>query len=382
MPFKNNQTKVTHLQPLLTVGCLMILSTLAYTIYGVVKHTGKNSQRSECYNSSQLKLDSNNVGIINGRTEEKTTCFYFYASFNQLLDLDSNTKIRVITPKGQSFLTQGKFKEYLKDDGEYLIRFDADISPKFYSVNISLKNIKKENNQESFVSQEKSNLLSYNSKEDPNINNKLETQEIVNSAVNLAKDQGFPIDKLSVSLISLNDNSYGEYQEQIPRFPASLSKLFWLIALFGQYDADKKNQGGILEEDLRKMIQDSDNNTASRVLDKLTNTNSGDFLSSDEFEKWSTQRRTINHYFERSGYKNINISQKNFPIPDLKLTEPSGRDKQMRGDTLNPTRNFITSYSAARILLDIERESNISFIQSICKIFNEARFCSRKSKTV
>ena len=361
MSFKKTLNKITYFQLLIGLGFSTIVSIFFLTIYESLKHIEANSQRSKCYNSSQVKLDSKNTSVINGQIQpEIVNCFYLYASSKQQLNINSNIKIRIITPTGKFFLSQGQFQEDLKENGEYLIRIDPDHSPKSYSLNFYLKDTAKDAIKKIVSSQEKLLLLSYNSKQDPKIFRESSIQEIVNSTVSLANSQGLPTDKLSISLINLNNSSYGEYQEQVPRFPASLSKLFWLIVLFGHYDANKEVRGAILDEDLQKMMQDSDNNIASKVLDQITNTNSGPVLPNDEFERWSYQRKSVNQYFESAGYKNINLTQKNFPIPDLNFPEPSGRDKQLRGDTSKPIRNIITSSSVARLLIDIDQGKAIS----------------------
>jgi hypothetical protein len=108
------------------------------------------------------------------------------------------------------------------------------------------------------------------------------------------------------------------------------------------------------------MIQNSDNEPASSILDWITRTESGSDLSKDKLEKWINDRDYVNRFFSGSGYQNVNVSQKNFPIPKLKYLKPSGRDLQMRGSQSNPLRNFLTTYETARLLYEIYKDQSVS----------------------
>ena len=137
-----------------------------------------------------------------------------------------------------------------------------------------------------------------------------------------------------------------------------------MVAFFGELQAGKKGGNQISEEDLYKMIQDSDNEPASSVLDWLTDTQSGSNLSRDDLDTWKNNRNSVNNFFAKAGYQNINVTQKNFPIPKLKLLKPEGRELQMRGSQSNPLRNSLTTYETARLLYEIATQQSVSLIFS------------------
>jgi beta-lactamase class A len=130
-------------------------------------------------------------------------------------------------------------------------------------------------------------------------------------------------------------------------------KLFWLVNLYAQYEDGTLSSNVLSEREIHKMISDSDNEPASRVLDLITQTESGGNLSADDLKKWLDKRLTINSYFEARGYQGVNLSQKTFPIPYLQLNGPQGRELQMRGDPAKPIRNYLTTYSTAQLLYKI-----------------------------
>jgi hypothetical protein len=204
------------------------------------------------------------------------------------------------------------------------------------------------------------NTLTYNSIHQPSFRPSQELQNIVRQAVEQTANQGLPIANLSISLVNLSSNAdstscctYAGYQDLEPRFPASVAKLFWVVALFGYTNAGKLDNNVLNEIDLYAMMQDSDNNPASQVLDQLTDTHSEPELPNPEIKEWIDKRKSINGFFTRAGYRNLNISQKNFPIPAENLDEPVGSDRQIRGDPSTPQRNYLTTHDTARLLYEI-----------------------------
>lgn len=222
--------------------------------------------------------------------------------------------------------------------------------------------------EKTHLSKQKSELV-YNVKKPANYKYSQDLQAIVNEVVEMAAAKQLPLSSLSISLIDLKKGETAGYQSEILRFPASISKLFWMVALYAQVE------NGILprevvhftEEcntDICKMIQKSDNEAASRILDKLTGTTSGENLKGKEYDKWLSERKQINKFYQLAGYKDIDISQKNFPIPYLKMEKPQGRDLQMRGDASQPIRNKISTAQTARLMSEIFTSQAVSPIAS------------------
>lgn len=185
-------------------------------------------------------------------------------------------------------------------------------------------------------------------------------QTVVDEVVNLAKSKNFPIESLSVSLINVNSRETAEYQEEKLRYPASVVKLFWLVAIYSYVETGILQNQDQFSTDLYKMLKKSDNEAASRLLDLITNTNSGSKLNSQEYQTWLNKRYSINKLFQKAGYKGINISQKTFPVPSEDMYEPKGRDLQMRGASKKPIRNKISTEQVARLMYEIFTERAIS----------------------
>ncbi|WP_066423571.1 serine hydrolase [Anabaena sp. 4-3] len=190
-----------------------------------------------------------------------------------------------------------------------------------------------------------------------------ELQTKVNAIVQFVNDKRLPTQHLSVSLIKLNSPvccEYAGYSDGTPRFPASITKLFWMVYLYGLYEEGYLGKGEVSEKALRKMIQDSDNESASLIVDKITRTKSSAELPPDEYQEWYQKRLALNNFFKAAGYDPINISQKLFPTSYSKNDSPTGADLQIRKDDFYPIRNYTTTRDVARLLLEIEQEKSIS----------------------
>jgi beta-lactamase class A len=180
-------------------------------------------------------------------------------------------------------------------------------------------------------------------------------QKIVKRIVNYSRSKQLPESALSVTLIDTKTGEKADYNGSTERYPASVVKLFWLVAIYQQINdglVNKSDVNGAIEQ----MIFKSDNQGASRVIDIITNTQSTSLeLPSDKLATQKQQRQNLNEFFRQAGYNaTINVSQKTFPIPQENLMEPKGFDKQLRGDNPEkPTRNKITTDDAARLMYEI-----------------------------
>ena len=195
----------------------------------------------------------------------------------------------------------------------------------------------------------------YNLKNPPSFKQSEELQAIVNDAVNLAAARGLPTKPLSITLIDAKTGEFAGYQQEILRYPASVVKMFWILPLYAQIESGMWVNEADFHLYIAKMINESDNEAASFIVDKITNTQSLPSLQSEELKNWIYNRQQLNRFFQDAGYKDINISQKTFPIPYLKLSEPQGSDLQLRLNPNQPTqpiRNKITTDQAARLLYE------------------------------
>ncbi|MGB3208276.1 MAG: serine hydrolase [Crinalium sp.] len=196
----------------------------------------------------------------------------------------------------------------------------------------------------------------YNLKTPPNFQPSQKLQKIVDNLVDVAAARNLPTKALSITLIDPTKNEIAGYQQDELRYPASVVKMFWMVALYAQIE----NKIWANETDfnlyIAEMMRKSDNEAASFIVDQITNTQSQPNLPDAEFQTWLNNRQQLNRFFQNAGYDRINITQKTFPIPYLKLSEPKGTDLQMRLDPTNPQkpiRNKITTNQAARLIYEI-----------------------------
>ncbi|XGV95034.1 MAG: serine hydrolase [Leptolyngbya sp. BL-A-14] len=189
-------------------------------------------------------------------------------------------------------------------------------------------------------------------------------QAIVDGAVALAASKSLDTKPLSITLIDLKGNTIAGYQQGTPRYPASVVKLFWLVVCEAQIENSILQLDAALSADLTAMIVHSDNDAASRIFDRITQTTSGSPLSGADYDAWLKKRLRINQFFRAAGYEGLSISQKNYPIYSLKLDGPDGRELQMRDEQQQPIRSLITSDQAARLMAEIYAGKAISASRS------------------
>lgn len=189
------------------------------------------------------------------------------------------------------------------------------------------------------------------------INDNPKLNGIVSSLVSYAKENKLPTDALSITLIDLNQGTIAAHKQNTPRYPASVAKLFWMVAAQSKLQQRQipLTAANAVDRDLKIMMFKSDNDAASNVIDAITNTQSSEQkLDKTQFALWKQQRQSLNDFFQKAGYKDINISQKTFPLPLHNIKGPAGADEQIRGDdSNNPRRNKITTYQAARLVYEI-----------------------------
>ena len=205
----------------------------------------------------------------------------------------------------------------------------------------------------------------YNVKEQPNLNYSLPLQAIIDRVINQVEQQKLSTSSLSIHLIDVQNKTFAEYRSQTPRFPASITKLFWMVALFAQVEAgvlspEMTNYTPECEADICKLVKNSDNEAASHILDQLTQTSSQSNPATETYENWLKKRHSINQFFQKAGYKDIDISQKNYPIPELKMEEPLAWELKMRGNPKQPIRNQITAEQTGRLMYEIVTQKAVS----------------------
>ena len=221
---------------------------------------------------------------------------------------------------------------------------------------------------ENLAARQSEPTFSYNIKTPPNPVYSQELQGIVDEAVKIATSKGLPAESLSISLFDVSNakaHSFAGYQNQTLRFPASVAKLFWMAAFYSAIEKGIITQReSAFKNDLDQMIRVSNNDAASRLLDKITDTKSGDRLAGEELQSWLKKRNQINTFFQSAGYNDIRITTKNYPIHYLRQEQPIGRDLQLRGDPSQPIRNQVTTDQAARLIYEIYTRQAVSTVAS------------------
>ena len=179
-------------------------------------------------------------------------------------------------------------------------------------------------------------------------------QEIADLAAQRAlaqfADQKLEPLQLALTLVDLRDPLHPEQGsfrggEQI--YPASLVKLFYLVAAHRWMEDGKLQDTEELRRAMRDMIVDSSNEATGLIVDSLTDATSGPELPSDELEKWYDKRNAVNRYFASLGYQHINVNRKPW------CEGPYGRE--MQSVKLHPPnhRNWLTSEATARLLTEM-----------------------------
>jgi beta-lactamase class A len=132
-------------------------------------------------------------------------------------------------------------------------------------------------------------------------------------------------------------------------YPASIVKLFYLVAIQEWLESRMVTTSPELERAIADMIVNSSNDATSLIVDVLTGTTSGPELSPGPFETWKYQRNLINRYFKSLGWPElgqINVNQKTWG------DGPYGRERAFLGEMFE-NRNIVTTNAVARLLHSI-----------------------------
>jgi beta-lactamase class A len=135
-----------------------------------------------------------------------------------------------------------------------------------------------------------------------------------------------------------------------PIYPASVVKLFYMVAVQAWLEAGKLQPTAELRSALAAMIGRSSNDATNHIVDLLTATTGGPELPQAALRFWLKRRQSINRYFASWGcpeFAGINLTQKTWS------ESPYGRERQARFD-VPKNRNLLSTDAVARLLLAIE----------------------------
>jgi len=178
-------------------------------------------------------------------------------------------------------------------------------------------------------------------------------QDLVNEAAHTAltkfADKKLTESQLSITLIDLRDLQHpamASFRGHERVYPASVVKLFYLVAVHRWLDDKKIQETDELKRAVRDMMVVSSNEATQYVVDVLTHTTGGYELSPKGMEEWQNQRNVVNRYYSSLGFTNINVNQKTF------CEDAYGREKVSRGPN-GENRNKLTTDATARLLSEI-----------------------------
>jgi len=178
-------------------------------------------------------------------------------------------------------------------------------------------------------------------------------QDLVNRAAKTTldrfADKKLKEEELSITIIDLRDSRRpvtASFHGNERIYPASVVKLFYLVATHRWLEDRKIEQTPELTRAVRDMIVDSSNEATQYVVDVLTHTTGGYELPPKEMEEWQYQRNAVNRYFSSLGYSNINVNQKTF------CEDAYGRERVSRGPN-GENRNKLTTDATARLMMEI-----------------------------
>jgi len=155
--------------------------------------------------------------------------------------------------------------------------------------------------------------------------------------------------QLSITLIDLRDPAHPQqasFRGNERVYPASVVKLFYLVAVHRWLEDKKIEDTPELRRALKDMIVVSSNEATQYVVDVVTHTTGGYELPPKEMKEWQEKRNAVNRYYSSLGYTNINVNQKTF------CEDAYGREQvSRRPDGSN--RNKLTTDATARLLAEI-----------------------------
>jgi len=156
-------------------------------------------------------------------------------------------------------------------------------------------------------------------------------------------------EELAVTLVDLQDPAQpvqASHRGNVPIYPASVIKLFYLVAAHQWMEDGRMPDTAEMRRALHDTIVYSYNESTSYIVDWLTGTTSGPELPPGELALWHDRRNAVNRYFASLGYTDINVNKKPW------CEGPYGRETQAIA-AYDPKRNWLTTDAAARILVEI-----------------------------
>jgi beta-lactamase class A len=207
--------------------------------------------------------------------------------------------------------------------------------------------------------QERSRKISQTTKQITNIERSEKLQNLLQTAVDETfekfKTQNLKPEELAATVIDLRDSNnlkMADFRGEEKIYPASVVKMFYMVALFDLIERGKVKMSPELERGLKEMIEVSSNDATHYIFDVITDTSGGAELSPKELEKYSYKKNAVNRYFTSLGYQNINVNQKTY------CEDIFGRERQFWDG--GKQRNKLTTNATAKLLANIALGNAVS----------------------
>lgn len=162
-------------------------------------------------------------------------------------------------------------------------------------------------------------------------------------------EKGLTEKNLAVTLVDLTDSRdihHASFRGGEPIYPASVVKLFYLVAAHRWLEDGRLRESDELKRALRDMIVDSSNDATHYLVDALSGVANGELLPPEDMKEWAERRNVVNRYFASLGYEKINVNQKPW------CEGPYGRERVFLGPNYE-NRNKLTTDATARLLTEI-----------------------------
>jgi hypothetical protein len=172
--------------------------------------------------------------------------------------------------------------------------------------------------------------------------------QAVGETVNKFAAKNLQPENVAATLIDLreaNNLKMASVRGRVPIYPASVVKMFYLVAAHQWLRDGKIKDAPELRRALRDMIVDSSNDATHQIVDVLTGATGGGELAPGELKKWAQKREAVQRYFKSLGYNDINVVQKTY------CEDIYGRERQFWNGGKN--RNMLTTDATARLLAEI-----------------------------
>lgn len=154
---------------------------------------------------------------------------------------------------------------------------------------------------------------------------------------------GLKADQIAFGYFDLGTSSRDGYNLDVPMYPASVVKMFYLARTEELLATKKIIRNPEFDRALKDMIVESNNDATGLILDTITGTTGGPELSPKELEKWMSKRQSVNKWLESIGIRGVNCSQKTWN------EGPYGRERQGYGPNFE-LRNSLTVSSCLKLM--------------------------------